>query len=75
MAETLDLVLVAVAIVGGAALFVYKLVLMYRSRGDPEKLKALVWIDQVFPRRLQRFIYDEDGDEARKASARNSRPN
>ena len=56
MAETLDLILVAVSIAGGAALFVYKLVLMYRYRGDPEKLKALVWSDQVYPKRLQRFF-------------------
>jgi len=65
--------LIVVSAAGFVALLVYKLVLMFRYRDDPAKLKALVWMDQVFPKRLQRFIYDEDYDKAGKASVPNSR--
>ena len=73
MARILDLILIVVSVAGFVALLLYKLVLMFRYRDDPAKLQALVWSDQVFPKRLHRFIYDEDADKARKASVPNSR--
>ena len=73
MARILDLILIVVSVAGFLALLIYKLVLMFRYRDDPDKLRALVWTDQVFPKRLQRFIYDEDADKAGKASVPNSR--
>lgn len=74
MAKFLDLVVVGLTIAGFVALLVYKLVLMYRYRDDPEKLEGLAWTDQMFPKRIQRFMYDEDYDKARKASAPKSHP-
>ena len=73
MARALDLVLIAVSIVGFLALLVYKLALMYHYRDDPAKIQSLVWTDQVFPKRLQRFIYDENADQAGKDSAPTTR--
>ena len=73
MARILDVILILISVGGCVAMLVYKLVLMHRYRNDPAKLQGLVWTDQVFPKRLQRFIYDEDADKAGKASVPNSR--
>lgn len=72
MARILDLILIVISVGGFVALLGYKLVLMSRYRNDPAKLQALVWTDQVFPKRLQRFIYNEDANRAGKASVPNS---
>jgi L-asparagine transporter-like permease len=73
MAKMLDLILIVVAVAGFMALSLYKLVLMFRYRNDQDKLRALVSSGQVFPKRLHRFIYDEDDAKAGKASALSSR--
>jgi hypothetical protein len=54
------------------AILVYKLVLMLRYRNDPDKLRAVTGFGQVFPKRIKRFIYDEDADTVGEASVPNS---
>ena len=63
--------MILISVGGFVAMLVYKLVLMRRYRNDPAKLEGLIWTDQVFPKRLKRFIYDEDADKAEKASVPN----
>ena len=66
MARTLDVILIVVCLGGFVAKLVYKLVLMHRYRNDPAKLEGVVWTDQVFPKRLKRFIYDEGAEKTGK---------
>ncbi len=68
MAKTLDLILVGIALCGGAAMLIYKLILMHRYRDDPEKLDALVSSDQVYPKKIRRFIFDDDYNDRMKSS-------
>lgn len=73
MAKVLDVILIVIGFGVYAALSLYKLILLYRFRNDPAKREALVWTTQVYPKRLTRFILDEDADmSARKASASKS---
>ena len=64
MAKIVDMIAIVLALVGWMAMAVYKLILMHRYRNDPRKLDSVVWSDQVFPKRLKKFIFDEhDGAE------------
>ena len=72
MVKILNLILIALGWGSLMAILLYKLVLMFRHRNDPEKLRALVSVGQVFPKRIKRFIYDEDADTGGKASVPNS---
>ena len=68
MVKILNLILIALGWGSLMAILLYKLVLMFRHRNDPEKLRALISVGQVFPKRIKRFIYDEDADMAGKTS-------
>lgn len=67
MARIADLILIGIAVAGWAALLVYKLVLMRRYRDDPKKLEGLIWTDQVFPKRIHKWLIDENYDNRMKA--------
>jgi hypothetical protein len=68
MARIADLILIGIAVAGWAALLVYKLVLMRRYRDDPKKLEGLIWTDQVYPKRIHRWLIDEDYNSRMKST-------
>jgi len=68
MVKTLNLILIALGWGSLMAILLYKLVLMFRYRNDPEKLRGLVSVGQVFPKRIKRFIFDEPADTPGKPS-------
>jgi hypothetical protein len=72
MARILDLILIALFLTAFVALVVYKVALMFRYRNDPDKLRALASSGQVLPKRIKRFVYDEDADTAVGPSIPNS---
>jgi len=73
MAKVLDIILMVALVAGFAALSLYKLILWFRYRDDPVKREALISSGQVYPRRLAKWIFDEDADtSATKASPPNS---
>jgi hypothetical protein len=67
MARILAITLIALFLAAFVALLLYKLVLMFRYRNDPDKLRALVSSGQVFPKPIKRFIYDEAADTVPKS--------
>jgi hypothetical protein len=74
MARIFDVVLIAISLGGCAAMTLYKLILMFRYRNDREKLEWLVWTNQVFPKRLHRFMYDEVAGKAEGMPPHHPRP-
>ena len=68
MAKTLDMVLIVITLGGWMAMLVYKLILMHRYRNDRKKLESVAWSDQVFPKRLRKFILDEHDDDEKTAA-------
>jgi hypothetical protein len=73
MARILDLILIALFLTAFVALLLYKLVLAFRYRNDPAKLRALASTGQVLPKRIKQFVYDEPADTAGKSSIPHSR--
>jgi hypothetical protein len=62
MAKVLDIILLTVFAATLAGLSVYKLILWFRYRDDPVKREALISSGQVYPKRLARWLLDEDAD-------------
>ena len=62
MAKVFDVILLTVfgALLAGSS--VYKLFLWFRYGDDPAKREALVSAGQVYPKRLARWLLDEDAD-------------
>lgn len=72
MAKVFDIILLTVFAAAFAGLSLYKLILWFRYRDDPAKREALVSSGQVYPKRLAKWIFDEDADtRATKASLPN----
>jgi hypothetical protein len=72
MARTLDLVLIAIFFIVFAPLTIYKVILSFLYRDDPAKREALISTGQVFPKRLMRFIFDENPDSNKEPPPPNS---
>jgi hypothetical protein len=72
MARTLDLILIAIFVAVFAALTIYKVILAFRYRDDPAKREALISTGQVYPKRLMRFIFDENPESNKEPPPPNS---
>ena len=70
MVRILDLILIVLSLGIFAALSVHKLVLMYRYRNDPDKLRAIGSVEggQFLPKRIKRFVFDEPANTPGKPS-------
>jgi hypothetical protein len=69
MSGTADLTYIAVMLVIFAALSIYKLVMIYRSRNDPAKYEWYLNQTAIFPERIMRFMQDAGYDEKHPESA------
>jgi hypothetical protein len=47
-------------------LSIYKLVLWFRYRNDPEKRERVVYSGQIYPEKVRRFLMDEKMDNDKK---------
>lgn len=47
-------------------LSIYKLVLWFRYRNDPEKRERVVYSGQIYPEKIRRFLMDEKMDNDKK---------
>jgi hypothetical protein len=63
MVHTLDFIIVILSVVLTAVLSVYKLVQIYRYRKNPAILDRLINTTQVFPKRIARWLVDENYNE------------
>jgi hypothetical protein len=63
MVITLDQVTLLLILVLMAVLSVYKLFQIYRYRNDPVKRKRLLNTTQVYPKKIKRWILDENYNE------------
>ena len=63
MVDTLDHVTVVLILVLMAVLSLYKLVLIYRYRNDPAKRNALFHTTEVYPKRISRWMVDQNYNE------------
>ena len=71
--KILDVILIVILLSTLVALALYKLLLLLRYRNDPAKREALISTGQVFPKRLAKFLFDEDaGTSGSKGSPPNS---
>jgi hypothetical protein len=62
MARILDVALIVTCLAVYMGLSAYKLLLLWRYRNDPAKREALISTTQLWPKRLHRFLIDEDAD-------------
>ena len=58
--KTADLIILGLWFVGVLSMLVYKVWLWFEYRHDPVKREALVFSTQLLPRRLMKFVLDED---------------
>jgi hypothetical protein len=65
----LDVILLATLVALFAALALYKVILLFCYRNDPAKREALISSGQVYPKRLRKFIFDEDAHTSDKKSS------
>ena len=70
MAEIIDTFLIIAMLAMIVALALYKVILWFRYRKDPIKREALISSGQVYPKRLAKWIFDEDADTGAKNSRR-----
>lgn len=47
-------------------LSLYKLVIWFRYRHDPEKRERIVYAGQIYPEKIRRFLMDERVDDKKK---------
>lgn len=74
MSGTADLTYIAVMLVIFAALSIYKLVMIYRSRNDPAKYKWYLNQTAIFPEKIMRFMQDAGYDEKHSGPEAATRP-
>ena len=62
MAEIIDTIVTMALLAMMMALALYKLFLWFRYRNDPVKREALISSGQLYPKRLAKWIFDEDAN-------------
>jgi nitrate reductase gamma subunit len=72
MVRMLDLIVIFLLVAVFVALTLYKVIVSFRYRNDPAKWEALISTGQVYPKRLMRFIFDENPDSEKEPSPPNS---
>ena len=67
MAEIIDTIVIMALLAVMVSLALYKQILWFRCRNDPIKREALISSGQEYPKRLAKWIFDEDANtDARK---------